>query len=128
LARRLRREGSLTVAKTSLDLVPQVFGHDCGVLALVDLALLRDPADIDRVRQDLVDMAPADRTTAGRAAGAIDADWKPKALRVETLLEANDAFRLRNVRLTSTPAVCFAQTAVVRDGVANRAKDPAKPA
>jgi hypothetical protein len=33
-----------------------------------------------------------------------------------------------SVRFTSTPAVCFAQTAVVRDGVANRAKDPAKPA
>jgi hypothetical protein len=31
-----------------------------------------DPADIDRVQQDLVDVAPAERTAARRAAGAWD--------------------------------------------------------
>jgi hypothetical protein len=49
-----------------LDLVPQVLRHDRLVLAFVDLALVGDPADVDRVRQNLVDVAAADRTAAGR--------------------------------------------------------------
>ena len=36
-------------------------------------------------------MAPAERTATGRPAGAIDADRKAKALRVETLLEVRYA-------------------------------------
>jgi hypothetical protein len=61
------------------------------MLAFVRLALVGDPADVDRVGQDLVDVAPAERTAAGRAAGAIDADRKPKALDVQLLFETHYA-------------------------------------
>ena len=61
------------------------------MLAFVHLAFMADPADIDRIRQNPVDMAPAERTTARRAACAIDPDRKPKALSIKTLLETHNA-------------------------------------
>jgi hypothetical protein len=84
----------MTVAKTLLDLIPQLLRHDRLVLAVVDSALMADPPDIDRVRQDLVDMASAERTAARRPACAIDADRKPKALSVQLLFETNYASSL----------------------------------
>jgi hypothetical protein len=44
----LRYEGSTTIGKTSLDLIPQLLRHDRLVLALMDSALVGDPPDIDR--------------------------------------------------------------------------------
>ncbi len=52
-----------------------------------------DAADIDRVRQQFVDVPPAERAAAGRAACAIDANRNPQTLGVEGLLEADDASR-----------------------------------
>src|ERR1700744_5286355 len=69
-----------------LDLLPHVLSHDRRMLAFVRLALMADPADINRIRQDLVDMPPAERATTGRAARAVDADRKPKTLSLEPLL------------------------------------------
>src|ERR1700733_12341053 len=63
------------------------------MLAFVHLALMSDAADIDRVRQDLVDVPPTEQSAAGRAATAIDADRKPNALSVELLFEAHHASR-----------------------------------
>ena len=82
------------IAQALLDLVPQVLGHDRRMLAFVNLALMGDAADIDRVRQDLVDMPPAEQAAARRAARAIDADRNPKALSVELLFETHHASRL----------------------------------
>jgi len=61
--------------------------------AIVDLAFMGDAADIDRVRQEFVDVSPAEQTAAGRAACAIDANRNSQALGVEGLLKADDASR-----------------------------------
>src|SRR5271168_5385507 len=55
---------------------------------------MSDPADVDRVRQDLVDVPSTEQSAPGRAATAIDADRNPNLLRVELLLEAHYASRL----------------------------------
>jgi hypothetical protein len=60
----------------------------------VNLAFMGDPPDIDRVRQELIDMPPTERTAAGRAAAAIDADQNPKAFSVKLLSETRHASRL----------------------------------
>ena len=41
--------GAPMIAEASLDLLPQLLGHDRRVLAFVHLGLMGDPADIDRV-------------------------------------------------------------------------------
>jgi hypothetical protein len=61
------------------------------MLAFVHLALMGDLADIDWVRQDLVNVPSTKQAAAGRAATTIDADRNPKALSVETLLETHHA-------------------------------------
>ena len=61
------------------------------MLAFVHLAFMADPADIDRIRQNPVDMAPAERAAARRPVRAIDPDRKPKVLSIETLLETHNA-------------------------------------
>jgi hypothetical protein len=63
------------------------------MLAFMDLALMSDPADIDRVRQELVDVPTAEQAAAGRAATAIDADRNPNPVSVELLFEAHHASR-----------------------------------
>jgi hypothetical protein len=60
----------------------------------VNLAFVGDPTDVDRVRQDLVDVPTAEQSPPGRAAPTIDADWKPNSVSVELLLKAHDAPRL----------------------------------
>src|ERR1700722_17780219 len=82
------------VAQAFPDLVPQILRHDWGLLAFVDLAFVGDPANVDRVRQYLVDVSPAEQSAAGRAATAIDADWKPNPVSVELLLKAHQASRV----------------------------------
>src|ERR1700681_2375969 len=64
------------------------------MLSFVDLALMGDPANVNRVRQELIDMSPAEQAAAGRAATAIDADRNPKAFIIKLLLEAHHASRL----------------------------------
>ena len=82
------------IAQALPDLVPQVSRHDRGVVSTVNLALMSDPADVDRVRQDLVDVSTAEQAAAGGAATAIDADRNPNPLSVELLFEAHDVSRL----------------------------------
>ena len=55
------------------------------------VALVRDPADIDRVRQYLVDVTPAQKAPAGRSACPIGADGKPEVFAVDDLLEPDHA-------------------------------------
>src|SRR6202453_3161717 len=64
------------------------------MLAFMDLVFMGNPADIDRVRQELIDMPPTEQAAPGRAATAIDADRKPNAFSVELLLKAHHASRL----------------------------------
>ena len=61
------------------------------MLALVDLTLMGEPADIDRIGQDLVEMAAADEPAAGRLPVPIRADRQPDAFPVESGLERNHA-------------------------------------
>ena len=82
------------VAQALLDLVPQVLIHDWLMLAFVDLALMSDPTNVDRVLQEFIDMPPTEQSAAGRAATAIDADRNPNAISVETLLETHHASSL----------------------------------
>jgi hypothetical protein len=56
LARSLSPRSAQMIAQASLDVLPQLLGHDRRVLAFVHLALMGDPADIDRVRQEFIDM------------------------------------------------------------------------
>jgi hypothetical protein len=47
------------IAQALPDLVPQILRHDRRLLAFVNLAFVSDPADVDRVRQNFVDVSPA---------------------------------------------------------------------
>src|SRR5271156_2995850 len=64
------------------------------MLAFMDLVFMGNPADIDRVRQELIDMPPTEQAAAGRAARAMGADRKSNAFSVELLFEAHHASRL----------------------------------
>jgi hypothetical protein len=80
-------------AQALLNPIPKVLIDDRRMLAFMDLAFMGDAADIDRVRQEFVDVPPAEQAAAGRAACAIDANRNPQTLGVEGLLEADDASR-----------------------------------
>jgi hypothetical protein len=63
-----RRSWVTPLREGSHDGKPQFVGFD----SCIALRFMGDLADIDRVQQDLVDVAPAERTAARRAAGAWD--------------------------------------------------------
>jgi hypothetical protein len=48
------------LGKLALDLAPALVIDDWGMKAFMDLVLVGQPTDVDRVRQDLVEMASAD--------------------------------------------------------------------
>ena len=52
-----------------LDLVPCLNVHDRRMKAIVDLPFVVQPTDIDRIRQDPVEVASRDRSAAGPSAG-----------------------------------------------------------
>jgi hypothetical protein len=52
------------LGKQKLDPVPCLLINDRIVDAFVDLALVGQPPKVDRVRQDLVEMAPTDQPAA----------------------------------------------------------------
>ena len=53
-----------------LSLIPDVLIHDRRMLALVNWSLVGEPADIDRIGNDLVEMPSADQSAAGPACPA----------------------------------------------------------
>ena len=69
------------VCKQKLDPLPRLPIDDRTVKALVSLALVSQPPEIDRVRQDLVDVAAAERTSALWPARAIDSGPEGESLR-----------------------------------------------
>jgi hypothetical protein len=59
------------IGKPALDPVPALMIDDRGMKAFVDLVLVGQPTDVNRVRQDLVEMPPADQAAARDLAPAI---------------------------------------------------------
>src|SRR5450432_2626890 len=79
------------VSQLAFDPIPGRLIDDRGVKPLMNLPLVAKPTDIDRVRQDLVEMAPADETPAGPLAGPVDANGQADIFGVENGLEPHDA-------------------------------------
>jgi hypothetical protein len=61
------------------------------VPAFVDDALMGDLADIDRVGEDIVEMASAEEPAAGRSPLAVKADGDANILSVKALFQSRDA-------------------------------------
>src|SRR5215204_163764 len=74
--------------------VPGRLLHDRGMLAIVGLPLVREPPDVDRVGQDLVEVAPAERLAAAAPTRSIDALWDMQAGGIEPTLEGADGAEL----------------------------------
>src|SRR5215204_6051298 len=55
--------------------VPGRLLKDRGMLGIIGLPLVRQPPDVDRVGQDLVEVAPAERLAAAAPTRSIDALW-----------------------------------------------------
>ena len=66
---------------------------DRDVKAFMDLSLVDELPDVDRVRQDLVEVSPADRPAAYALAGPVQAQ---QARRVETDAQASEEIRRRS--------------------------------
>jgi hypothetical protein len=65
------------------------------VLPVINLRLVSDLADIDRVRQDLVQMTTTKKAAPAAAAGPVEAHWDGDALAVERPLEPDNAADLK---------------------------------
>src|ERR1700747_324730 len=75
--------------KQKLDPVPCLPINDRIVKTI--MALVGQPPNVDRVRQDLVEMAPADQPTAYDLARPVNPEWQPGVVLVEKCLEPHDA-------------------------------------
>jgi hypothetical protein len=60
------------LGKPAFDPVPALLIDDGAMKAFMDLILVGQPTDVDRVRQDLVEMPSADQPASGRFAPAVD--------------------------------------------------------
>jgi hypothetical protein len=79
------------LGKLTLDPVPALVIDDRGMKAFMDLILVGQPTDVDRVRQDLIEMPSADQPASGRLAPAIGSSWQPDVLLIQSDLEPHDA-------------------------------------
>ena len=70
--------------------LPNLLIDDRRVLPLVDLPLVAEAADVNGVRQDLVERTVAEQPAAGLAARAVDTERQMKALTVERRLQLDD--------------------------------------
>src|SRR5579864_4809836 len=82
------------IFQVPLNPVPEVRLDDRRVLALMHAPLVGNLADVDRVRQHLIDVASAETPAPGRSSRAIDADWNSKVLGFQGLLEPDHAAEL----------------------------------
>src|SRR5829696_248745 len=78
----------------SLCAVPGRLLHDRGMLAIIGLPPVRQPPDVDRVDQDLVEVAPAERLAAAASTRSIDALRHNQASGIEPTLEGADGAEL----------------------------------
>src|SRR6202042_850080 len=88
------RSGLGMLGKPASDPVPALVIDDRGMKAFMDLVLVSQPTDVDRVRQDLVEMPSADQAASGCLALAIGSCRQPDVLLVQSSLEPHDAARL----------------------------------
>src|SRR5271166_5464297 len=84
LARSLRPRGAQIFTQALLNPIPKLLIDDCRMLAFVSLALMGDAADVDRVRQEFVDVPPAEQAAAvSSGLRHIDANRNPQTLGAE---------------------------------------------
>ncbi len=81
-----------------LDSIPGLFVDDRRVLPFVNLTFVTEPADIDGVREYLIEMSPADESAAGHLALAICAKGKTDVLRDQEGIQLGDASDLEIAR------------------------------
>src|SRR3954454_16256955 len=70
--------------------VPGRLLKDRGMLGIIGLLLVRQPPDVDRVGQDLVEVAPAERLAAAAPTCSIDALRHMQGGGIEPTLEGAD--------------------------------------
>src|SRR5579863_4004347 len=77
-----------------LDRRPDIAIDDGRMQSLVDLSFMAEPADVDRVRQNPVEMATGEGAPARRPSAAADAHRSDRPFRVESSFEPNHAAEL----------------------------------
>src|SRR5215207_7455316 len=108
----VRRELGLCV-------IPGRLLRDRGMLAIVGLPPVREPPDVDRVGQDLVEVAPAERLAAAAPTRSIDALWHNQASGIEPTLEGADGAELERAGKQAPDQDCM-----VLDDVQGPVLDP----
>ena len=102
IVKELTREEALDIAmgtrprlrllrKPTLDAVPDLLFDNCWVQAVVDLPIVAKPSDIDRVREDPVDVATRDQAAARRFARSNNSNRQSHIFCIENHLQSNDA-------------------------------------
>src|ERR1700675_3631738 len=79
------------LGKPALDPVPALVIDDRVMKAFMDLVLVGEPTNVDRVRQDLVEMPSADQPAPCDLASAIGPNGESDVLLVQSSLEPHDA-------------------------------------
>src|SRR3954451_16870564 len=85
---------SRLACKPLVHAVPKDWIDDSVVLAVMDMALVREPPGIDRVPKDLVEMPAAERLAAAGPACPIDATRHMDASGIELGLKGADAAKI----------------------------------
>ena len=98
------------LGKQKLDPVPCLLINDRIVKTIVGLALVGQPPEVDRVRQDLVEMAPTDQPAAYGLARPVGPQRQPGVLVVEKCLEPHDAADLEITPIEIANAACSSTT------------------
>ena len=81
--------------KPTLDAIPRLKVDDRAVQAVVDLPLVAKPSDIDRVREDPVDVASRDHAAARRSARSNNSNRQPNVFGIKSGLEPHHAANLK---------------------------------
>src|ERR1039458_9621464 len=75
----------------ALDAIPGLRIDDRGMQAVGELSLMAQPSDVNWVRQDIVDMSPADRAAARLPSRPDNANGQMNILRIESDLQSHHA-------------------------------------
>ena len=81
--------------KPTLDAIPRLKVDDRAVQAVVDLPLVAKPSDIDRVREDPVDVASRDQAAARRSARSNNSNRQSNIFCIENDLQSHHAAKLK---------------------------------
>ena len=83
------------IHKPALDAIPRLKVDDRAVQAVVDLPLVAKPSDIDRVREDPVDVASRDQAAARRFARSNNSNRQSHIFCVENGLQSHHTVKLK---------------------------------